>query len=296
MSKRSLSKPIVNNAITRVMDSIQFMEDHLLDSIASTKLGEIAGMSIASYQRHFLKLTYISPKEYLRGRRLNIAAERLLNSKRSVQHIAWDLGYGNVASFIRAFRSQFKTTPLQYRLAQVDRWNWHQRKFNESLLQHWNGGGLSKKPIQIQCAPMQLLGFGAYIDHVGSDFASLKAKFAQELYSYFPGVQSYYLLAWGCMNDLLERKINYFFGIEPPKETETPPGWEAKHLPQTNYHCFSHWGISPKEMTQSQNFIWENWIKSHNPQVDFSAPTLFKNPVQVLSGIKADTEILIPAL
>jgi AraC-like DNA-binding protein len=296
MSSLPFTQPIAKNTIARVLDSIYFMESNLLEGIASTKLGEIAGMSIASYQRHFLELTHSTPKEYLRGRRLNIAADRLLNSNRSVQHIAWDIGYGNVASFIRAFKAQFKTTPLQYRLAKIDRWNWHQRKLEEGLLEHWNGGGVSKEPIQVHYAPMQLAGFGSYIDHFGEDFTALKAKFAEELWSYLPGVKTYYLAAWGCMDDLLRRKIHYFFGVEISTETDLPKNWKTKNLPQTNYHCFAHWGISPKEMEQTQNFIWENWLKSHGTQVDYSAPTLFKNAVQVLSGSKAPTEILVPAV
>ena len=44
-----------------------------------------------------------------------LAAELLVNTDRSIYDIAQVCGYGSSASFIKAFRQHYKTTPVNFR-------------------------------------------------------------------------------------------------------------------------------------------------------------------------------------
>lgn len=52
---------------------------------------------------------------YLKERRMALAAELLVNTDRSIYDIAQVCGYGSSASFIKAFRQHYKTTPVNFR-------------------------------------------------------------------------------------------------------------------------------------------------------------------------------------
>ncbi|MCP5007875.1 MAG: helix-turn-helix transcriptional regulator, partial [Planctomycetes bacterium] len=56
-----------------------------------------------------------SPKEYLRKRRLTIAADRLVRGESSILNIALDCQFESHAAFTRSFKQLFKMTPEQYR-------------------------------------------------------------------------------------------------------------------------------------------------------------------------------------
>lgn len=56
-----------------------------------------------------------SPKEYLRKKKLTIAADRLVKGETSILDIALDCQFESHAAFTRSFKQFFKITPEQYR-------------------------------------------------------------------------------------------------------------------------------------------------------------------------------------
>ena len=60
-----------------------------------------------------------SPPRYIKNRRLDIAASRLLVDHESISSIAYDCGFQDVSTFSAVFRDRFDISPSKYRLGQM---------------------------------------------------------------------------------------------------------------------------------------------------------------------------------
>jgi len=90
---------------------IAYIEEHLLEDLNMPKLSKIAKHSETDIQKTFYALTGISIVEYIRRRRLSLAAYELQKKERSVLDIALDFGYTSPDSFTRAFKQLHGITP-----------------------------------------------------------------------------------------------------------------------------------------------------------------------------------------
>src|SRR5690625_373531 len=91
--------------------AIDYMEDHLLDNLPIESIAQQANFSVFHFQRTFAILTDISVGEYLRRRRLTLAAYELTRSNRKIIDLAYKYGYDTPEAFSKAFRRQHGVTP-----------------------------------------------------------------------------------------------------------------------------------------------------------------------------------------
>ncbi|MDU4656574.1 MAG: helix-turn-helix domain-containing protein [Klebsiella oxytoca] len=66
-------------------------------------------------QRMFRSVMHQTLGDYIRQRRLLLAAEALRTTQRPIFDIAMDLGYVSQQTFSRVFRREFDRTPTDYR-------------------------------------------------------------------------------------------------------------------------------------------------------------------------------------
>ena len=78
-------------------------------------LAREAGVSRSALTEKFAKYLGVAPMGYLTDWRLELGAEALRTSNRSVQDIAMGAGYESEAAFNRAFKRRFGTPPARYR-------------------------------------------------------------------------------------------------------------------------------------------------------------------------------------
>jgi AraC-like DNA-binding protein len=79
------------------------------------ELAEEAGLSRSTLTERFARYLDQGPMAYLADWRLELAAEALRTSDRSVLQVATDVGYDSEAAFNRAFKRRFDTPPARYR-------------------------------------------------------------------------------------------------------------------------------------------------------------------------------------
>nr|WP_279401646.1 AraC family transcriptional regulator [Piscibacillus salipiscarius] len=96
-------------------DSIEYIEDHLIDHISIDDVAAVAYLSKFHYQRLFHMLTGITVAEYIRKRRLTRAAQELVLSDNKIIDLALKFGYDTPESFSRAFRGVHGMSPSQAR-------------------------------------------------------------------------------------------------------------------------------------------------------------------------------------
>ena len=77
-------------------------------------MGRAVGLSRSALDRRFRAVLGQSPKRYLLGLRMRLAAAALVEGRRSIAEIAGDVGYESEPAFHRAFRRTLGRTPGAY--------------------------------------------------------------------------------------------------------------------------------------------------------------------------------------
>jgi AraC family transcriptional regulator len=103
------------NWFERIQKTFTYIEDHLLENLESKTISKIAFASEFHFQRMFYAITDMSLWEYIRKRRLTLAASELVQSDRKIIDIAMRYGYENPESFTRAFKKVHGISPSQAR-------------------------------------------------------------------------------------------------------------------------------------------------------------------------------------
>lgn len=96
-------------------EAARFLREHLGEPVHIAELARRAGMSEFHFQRVFRHVLGQSPYEYLTRLRVDRAKLLLLTSERSVNEIAALVGYADVRSLIRHFKSREGCTPSSLR-------------------------------------------------------------------------------------------------------------------------------------------------------------------------------------
>lgn len=81
------------------------------------ELGRIVGLSRSALHARFMQFLGSTPAQYIARWRVQLGAELLRRSQRSVLSIAHDVGYGSEAAFSRAFKRILGTAPAAWRRA-----------------------------------------------------------------------------------------------------------------------------------------------------------------------------------
>lgn len=84
---------------------IQYVEEHLTDKIDYAQLAKIACCSTYHFQRMFAYMAGVPLSEYIRRRRMSLAAVDLQSGADKVIDIALKYGYASPTAFNRAFQS-----------------------------------------------------------------------------------------------------------------------------------------------------------------------------------------------
>jgi AraC family transcriptional regulator len=85
--------------------SMNYIEEHLTENIDYEQLGKIACCSVYHYQRMFAYMANVPLSEYIRRRRMSLAAVDLQNGDNKIIDVALKYGYQSPTAFNRAFQS-----------------------------------------------------------------------------------------------------------------------------------------------------------------------------------------------
>lgn len=101
--------------IERLNSAVHYMEENLKGTICLEDVSKIACCSIYHFQRMFAYLADVPLSEYIRRRRMSLAAVDLQNGREKVIDVSLKYGYASPTAFNRAFKSVHGITPSQAR-------------------------------------------------------------------------------------------------------------------------------------------------------------------------------------
>ena len=97
--------------VDRLNESIAYIEEHLSEEIDYAQLGRIACCSAYHYQRLFTYMAGVPLAEYIRRRRMSLAAAELQSGGSKIIDLAAKYGYSSPTAFNRAFQSVHGVAP-----------------------------------------------------------------------------------------------------------------------------------------------------------------------------------------
>ena len=95
------------------------IEKNIFNPLSLDQLAFICHMSLSTFKREFKKIFDDTPARYIKNKRLEHAAHRLVCHRDPIAAIAFDSGFQDVTTFSASFQEKFKISPKNYRLSQI---------------------------------------------------------------------------------------------------------------------------------------------------------------------------------
>jgi AraC family transcriptional regulator len=248
------------DSLQRMLNSIEYIESHLDNELLLDEIAAIACMSRFHFQRMFRMLTGYTVTEYIRNRRITIAAQELVHSKSKVIDVAMKYGYESPEAFTKAFRrihgippsdakkhsQSLKAYPkisfqiqlkgdveMDYKIVEKDAFTVVGKSIrttticgenNQKIAAFWNESnqnGLSKE-LAKNCGPLGLLG-------ICIDF------------------------------DKQQENLTYLIAAEKNID-QIPVEWETRQIPAATWAIFPVLGAMPDAMPKVWDRIFSEWF------------------------------------
>lgn len=272
----------------RVFKSIDYIERNMFEPI---DIHDIAGASYYStyhFSRIFRSLVGDSPKEYLRKRRLTIAAERLVRGESSILDIALSCQFESHASFTRSFKQFFKMTPEQYR-ENADPFKLiYKDQFSPHMLHHLQNR-LAMEPEIVTRPEAKVVGIARQYHQEDLEIERLWSAFRPDVAQISNRVGDD---AFGIYEEYHESGntvgFTYICSVEVADFDDVPEGMITRTIPEQLYAAFRHEGpIS--YLPETLKYIWGSWLPKSSygyvekPDFELYAPaTQPENPEKTL--------------
>ena len=103
----------------RIDMSIDYIENNLSENIRAGEVAKTVGSSRYHFHRMFYAMTGVTPADYIRRRKLTLAATDLATGRERVIDIALKYGFESPNAFTRAFRKFHGVPPSKARMPRV---------------------------------------------------------------------------------------------------------------------------------------------------------------------------------
>lgn len=255
--------------VTAIKEAIKYMEDELLTIKGPEEVAEHVHISSMYLQRGFQILTGFTVGEYIRNRRLYLAAMELINTDDKVIDIAFKYGYETPESFTKAFTRFHDASPSEVRKNKNTVKTFLPLRVNIVIQ-----GGNNMDYMVEKMAAFKVIGFGREFSFESS-YAEIPkfwdeffAKYAENLHrgkkpsnEMEQAVFDNRIGEFGvCIDDIgKDGKFRYmvagrYMGGNVPK------GMEIYELPEMDWAKFKCLGAMPESMQTVNTQIWNEWL------------------------------------
>ncbi len=260
--------------VTAIKESIRYMEEEMLNIKSPEEVADHVSMSSMHLQRGFQVMTGMSLGEYIRNRRLYLAAMELTGSDRKVIDVALKYGYETPESFTKAFTRFHNATPSQVRKNRKMIRPFLPLRVNIAI----SGGEKMDYSVEKNTAPFKLIGFMREF-HTDTSYEEIP-KFWDEVYEKYEfgtvqgklpanemeqAIYDYRIGEYGiCVDDIGKSgRCRYMIGGLYRGGT-VPAGLEIYEVPSHNWAKFRCIGPIPETLQVVNTHIWNEWLPGNN--------------------------------
>lgn len=236
-----------------ITNAIAYMEENLTENIDIDEIAARAYVSGFYFQKIFSALCGFTVGEYIRNRRLTLAAQELCSTDRKVIDIALKYGYDSSDGFARAFARFHGVSPSAAREQGCKLNSFAPLKIKLTL----EGGTMLEYKI-VEKAQFTVMGKVRKIN-------------AETAYDEIPNfwrehmkdgdnraVCGMYGICW----DGKEKSFDYYIADNYIPWNEVPQGYETKVIPAGTWAVFPCHGALPKALQDVNTRIWSEWMPS----------------------------------
>ena len=102
---------LAGSHMARIGRAAAYIRERFADPLNIQQLADVAGMSPATFHRHFKAVTAMTPVQYQKQLRLQEARRLLLSDGADVAHVGYAIGYESPSQFSREYRRLFGSPP-----------------------------------------------------------------------------------------------------------------------------------------------------------------------------------------
>lgn len=105
---------LIENSDDYTQKFTQTIESNKLNRLTLKELAFLCNMSVSGFKRQFKKYYNESPIKWFQNKRLEHAYYLVHQKQKTSSEIYLEIGYENLSSFIKAYKTKFGTTPKQH--------------------------------------------------------------------------------------------------------------------------------------------------------------------------------------
>ncbi|SCY12993.1 AraC-type DNA-binding protein [Lachnospiraceae bacterium XPB1003] len=245
-----------------------YISEHIDEDISIEDLAKVVSFSTSYSRKIFCKHLGMTPAVYIRRLKLSESALRLRDEKCQILEVAYDMGFGSVDGYQRAFRREFGCNPKEYSTSPIPIWLFTPSLITESERNVSDMSEIRNVFIQVIEKParkviikrgIKATEYFSYCEEVGCDvwglLRSIKSISGEPVCLWLP-------------KELRKPASNeYVQGVEVEADYngQIPEGFEIIDLPSSTYLLFRGEPFKDEDYAVAINEIWDA-EKKYNPE------------------------------
>ncbi len=234
-------------------ESIDYMEQNLTDELDVAEIAGKAALSPFYYQRIFGALCGMTVGEYIRARRMTLAAQELAGTETKVIDVAVRYGYDSPDSFAKAFQKFHGIAPSQARVPGAPLRSVAPLHIKITL----EGGSMLDYRI-VEKAPFTIVGVKRTF-HSDTSYQEIP-KFWDEWLA--QGENRPVKGTFGVCVDMKGKEFDYWIADLYAPWNDIPEGCETRVIPGGLWAQFPCRGPLVESMQRVNTQIWSEWLPS----------------------------------
>lgn len=233
-----------------IQNAIQYIEDNLTEDL-KIQIAEKACVSAFHFQRIFNVLCGFTVGEYIRNRRLSLAAEELSSSDAKVIDVAIKYGYDSPDSFTRAFTKFHGVSPSAAKLKGAKLKLFSPVKIKLTL----EGGTMLEYKI-VSKEQFTVMGKARNFD-IDTSYKEIPKYWDEHNNSEDSKIVCG---MYGICMDSDGKKFDYLIADNYLPWNEVPEGFVTRVIPAATWAVFPCRGALPKSLQDVMTRIWSEWL------------------------------------
>ncbi|KEO83258.1 AraC family transcriptional regulator [Tumebacillus flagellatus] len=263
--------------IERIQAALDYIEENLDRPILMEDLAREACFSVFHFHRLFVFMLGDTAADYLRKRRLAKAADLLRTTEQRVLDIALASGFQSHETFARAFKREFRLTPVEYRKSGISLGL--QPLATLTHVPRPRRGGITMTPKIVTKPAFKLIGYGLDTNsNEGQnhrDIPQFWQRYLQEnLRANIPNKLRPSVEIGLCTNFQPETgDFTYVIGFETESFDEVPEGMVCIEVPEATYAVFTTPKADNADFPASIQQTWAKAFQEWFPTSGYQACT-----------------------
>ena len=245
-----------------------YISEHIDEDISIEDLAKVVSFSTSYSRKIFCKHLGMTPAVYIRRLKLSESALRLRDEKCQILEVAYDMGFGSVDGYQRAFRREFGCNPKEYSTSPIPIWLFTPSLITESERNVSDMSEIRNVFIQVIEKParkviikrgIKATEYFSYCEEVGCDVWGLLRS--------IKSISGEPVCLWLPKEFRKPASNEYVQGVEVEADYNgpIPEEFEIIDLPSSTYLLFRGEPFKDEDYAVAINEIWDA-EKKYNPE------------------------------